>query len=229
MSTPEEPGHFIEFHGPLELNDPAPFRAAQVVPEWLRGMEAQRSGPGNIPVDTLKRCSPFVDAITAGYIIPLRRTVKFIRKPDGGLSYEAADNEVVSGQSPIEYKGAPFESAAIVKFKNSWIIQTPPGYSSLFVPLLNRVDFPFQILAGVVDTDVFYKEVFFPSICLMVPGTQVVLEQGTPLVQVIPFKREAWQSRTAEWDKERRIESEVDFRVDPHKYRQDLRAKKEFR
>lgn len=229
MPTSDDSAQFIDFHGPLDLADPAPFRASQVVPDWLRNMEAVRSGPGGMPVDTLKRCAPFVDAMACGYIIPLRRTATFIRHPDGGLSYESADNEVISGQAPIEYQGSPFESAAIVKFKNSWIIQTPPGYSSLFLPLLNRVDFPFQILAGLVDTDVFYKEVYFPSICLMPPGSRVVLEQGTPIVQVIPFKRDAWQSRTSEWDKHRRIETEVDFRMDPHKYRQDLRAKKEYR
>jgi hypothetical protein len=80
-----------------------------------------------------------------------------------------------------------------------------------------------------VDTDTFYREVDFPAVCVMRPGTQVVLEQGTPLAQAIPIKREGWRAQTGNWDLSRRLESEVDFLVTSNRYKRHHWQKKEFR
>jgi hypothetical protein len=230
MTTPELPEQLIEFLSPPGLEDPVPYRASQAVPEWLKGMQMQYIGRDSDPVGTVKRCTPFVDAITAGYIIPLRRTVKITLSQDGEMQYESiGDNEVVCYQDPAAYRGSPFEKSIVVQFRNSWIIRTPPGYSTLFLPVLNRTDFPFDVLSGLVDTDAFYREVDFPAVCVMRPGTQVVLEQGTPLAQAIPIKREGWRAQTGNWDLSRRLESEVDFLVTSNRYKRHHWQKKEFR
>jgi hypothetical protein len=227
---PDAPENLIEFHGPMEIGDPAPYRAVQVIPEWLKDMEPLRTGLDGVPVDTVKRCMPFVDAIGSGYIIPLRRTVRFKMLSPNQLEYESVgDDEVVTTQKRLEYQGSPLESSVIVKFKNSWVVKTPPGYSTLFLPLLNRMGFPFQILAGMVETDTFYQEVYFPSVCLMAPGTEHVLEKGTPLVQLIPIKREAWRAETRGWDMQRRADAEVNHLATPHHYKQEHWTKKEYR
>ena len=229
-STEKETPNLIEFHGPLDLGDPVPFRAVEAIPDWLKHMETAEPGPGNEPIGTAKRCPPLVDAISCGYIIPLRRTIRFMLRDAETLLYESVgDNEVVSGQERPAYQGAPFEKSIVIKFRNSWIVKTPPGYSTLFLPVLNRVDFPFHVLSGLVDTDVFYRETVFPSVCLMKPGSEVILEKGTPLVQAIPFKREAWQLKIVNWDVERRLESEVDFMVTRQRYKRKHWQKKEYR
>ena len=46
-----------------------------------------------------------------------------------------------------------------------------------------------QILAGVVDTDRYQAPVNFPFVTIAGDGTHA-LEKGTPLVQVIPFRRD---------------------------------------
>ena len=56
-------------------------------------------------------------------------------------------------------KNLPFH-----KILNPWIITTPPGYSTLFVPPLNNSDDRFSIIAGIVDTDTFKNEINFPIV-----------------------------------------------------------------
>ena len=40
----------------------------------------------------------------------------------------------------------------VLKFVNPWVVKTPPGYSALFVPPLNRIETPFTFFSGVVET-----------------------------------------------------------------------------
>ena len=53
-------------------------------------------------------------------------------------------------------KNLPFH-----KILNPWVIETPPGYSCLFLPPLNNADNRFSIIPGIVDTDTFENEINF--------------------------------------------------------------------
>ena len=66
--------------------------------------------------------------------------------------------------------------------------------------VMNRFAAPIVPLCGVVETDCYYHEIHFPSVCLLQPGASATLSKGTPLVQVIPFQREAWGHEIAAWD-----------------------------
>jgi hypothetical protein len=57
------------------------------------------------------------------------------------------------------------------------------------VPPLNRHGGPIEPLAGVVDTDTYASEIHFPFLATAGDGLYTV-ERGTPLVQVIPFRRD---------------------------------------
>ncbi len=74
-------------------------------------------------------------------------------------------------------------------FHKYWTVITPPGWSCLFVPLLNRPNPLFQVFAGVVDTDTYRSLIHFPFVATAPDGVHT-LEKGTPLVQCIPFRRE---------------------------------------
>jgi hypothetical protein len=87
----------------------------------------------------------------------------------------------------------------------SWSIKTPKGYSSIFTHPINRVDLPFYTLGGVVDTDGWGDAGSHPF--LLKKGWEGIIEKGTPIIQVIPFKRENWLSdidntMTKEYDKQ---------------------------
>jgi hypothetical protein len=51
---------------------------------------------------------------------------------------------------------------------------------------------PFTILDGIVDTDSYNAPVNFPFV-LNDWGFEGLIPAGTPMAQVIPFKRESWQ------------------------------------
>ena len=99
------------------------------------------------------------------------------------------DLPIIESHPAEQIVGTPVEGMPIVKPLNPWIIKTPPGYSYLLVQPLNRFDLPFHILSGVVETDTYYREIQFLSICLLKPGATFVLKKGTPIVQIYPIQR----------------------------------------
>lgn len=169
---------------------PVPARAA--VPDWFRRL------PGTDPARlsatdnalTVKRCMPFLDAMTAGWIIPLAATVR-LEISDGGSNVTAGwefDRTMVSNHGTHQVAGHPRLPRPPMKFHNYWTIRTAPGWSVLIVPALNRPNPVVEILSGVVDTDGYTAPINFPFVAIGDDGVHTIA-QGTPLVQVIPFRR----------------------------------------
>lgn len=170
-----------------------PVAAKAYVPEWFRKLPAvdpARVGPNDGGL-TVKRCLPFLDAMTTGWIIPLAATVR-IEVSDMGRKVTAGwdfDREMVSFHGAHQVRGNPMGDRPACKFHNHWTITTPPGWSCLFVDPLNRPNGVFQIAAGIVDTDTYRAPIHFPFFMTAADGLHVI-EKGSPLVQVIPFCRD---------------------------------------
>lgn len=134
---------------------------------------------------------PVFDAITSGYIITLPADV-WVSVKDGQQFFEWSSFGLVQFH-PIEQ--APEHPArnkfAYPKWINYWGIKTPTGYSTLFVNPMHH-DLPFTILPGIVDTDQYTAPVNFPMV-INDPEFEGLIPKGTPIAQVIPFKRESWQ------------------------------------
>ena len=173
------------------IAEPVPARTA--MPTWFRRLP----GLDRDVLDhrcnglTVKRCVPFLDALTTGWIVPLAATVR-LEVSDGGATVHAGwefDRELVSPHGGWQAAGNPWEPRALMKFHNPWAICTPPGWSCLIVSPLNHANDVVQMLSGVVDTDRYRAPVNFPFVTIADDGVHV-LEKGTPLVQVIPFQRD---------------------------------------
>lgn len=173
------------------IADPIPAKAH--MPGWFRRLppiDATQAGTGSAGL-TIKRCMPFLDAMTTGWIIPLAATVR-LEIRDNGCTVDAGwdfDRELVSNHSPYQVAGNPKDPRPPCKFHNYWTIVTPPGWSCLFIPPVNRPHPVFEVLSGVVDCDTYRSHVHFPFFANAADG-KYTIERGTPLVQVIPFKRE---------------------------------------
>ncbi len=173
------------------IAEPMPAKAC--LPEWFRKIPAvdkEHLSATNNGL-TVKRCMPFIDALSAGWIIPLAATVRLELK-DNGKDVTAGwefDEDMIGFHGPQQVAGNPREPRAPCKFHNRWTIRTPPGWSCLFVPPLNRPNPVFEVVAGVVDTDEYRSIIHFPFFATGADGVHV-LEKGTPIVQVIPFRRE---------------------------------------
>jgi hypothetical protein len=176
-----------------------PQLSSKFVPEWYKNMESYTNGEkkpsGNGGTGaTIKRCMPVFDAIVSGYIITSPADVWVSIKEDGSQFFEWSALGLISFH-PIEQ--APEHPArnehAYPKWMNHWSIKTPEGYSTLFVQPFHR-ESVFTIFPGIVDTDKYFAPVNFPMV-INDPNFQGLIPKGTPIAQVIPFKRDEWESK----------------------------------
>jgi Family of unknown function (DUF6065) len=175
------------------IAEPVPAKSQQ--PEWFRKLppvnkEFLNTGDNG---QTVKRCMPILDAMNAGWLLPLAATVR-IEVSDDGKNVTSGwdfDRSMVSNHSAYQLAGHPKQPQPVCKFHNYWTIITPPGWSCLFVPIINREQPHFEVFSGIVDTDTFTTRVNFPFM-MKAPDGLYVIKKGTPIVQVIPFKRDAF-------------------------------------
>ena len=171
-----------------------PVAAGGALPAWFRrlpGVDGEELSATNNGL-TVKRCLPFLDAMSAGWLLPLAATVR-LEIADEGRTVTAGwelDSELVSPHASFQAAGNPYEPRPLLKFHNPWSIRTPDGWSCLIVPPLNRPSTVFEVLSGVVDTDRYVAPVNLPFVALAGDGVHT-LQRGTPLAQVIPFHRDA--------------------------------------
>lgn len=211
-----------------------PVPAKGYIPDWFRRLPAVDESKVS-PTDTgltIKRCMPFLDAMNTGWIIPLPATVR-LKVSNGGQDIDAGwdfDRTLVSFHGAHQVRGNPREPRAACKFHNLWTVVTPPGWSCLFVDPLNRPNGLFEIIAGVVDTDTYRAPVHFPFFPVAPDGLHVI-EKGSPMVQVIPFRRDSAEipaeirAETPEEAAERTAVSR-NTRAAPGWYRTEARAKR---
>lgn len=175
----------------------APKPASKFIPDWYKDLESYISGEkkpdGNGGTSaTAKRCMPIFDVISAGYIIVSPADV-FISQRDGQPYYEWSHFGLIQFHPKAQAPDHPHRNGleAFPKWINHWAIKTPKGYSTLFVQPFHRESI-FSILPGIVDTDKYTAPVNFPF-TLNDTKFEGIIPAGTPIAQVIPFKRESWQ------------------------------------
>lgn len=201
---------FTDTIGVPEEFKPKPATAS--VPEWYKNLESymngakKPTGDGNTSA-TIKRCMPVFDAITGGYILYSYADVfvsqKPLADPETGEPtgktvpwYEWPSYALIQFHPVVQAPNHPgrgdlVDGGSYPKWINPWSIKTPPGYSVLFTQPMHR-ESPFTILDGIVDTDQYNAPVNFPFV-LNDWGFEGLIPAGTPMAQVIPFKRDSWQ------------------------------------
>ncbi|UBF22407.1 hypothetical protein HCTV-15_gp40 [Haloarcula virus HCTV-15] len=197
-SAEDEPDEdrLIEFVTEKELYGaiPEPVPANKVLPEWYRNLNPFTNGTEReqIRSSTVKRCMPFMEALTMGWLLPLAAEVQFSAE-DGYVSYEwQFERDMVSNHSMEQVGGEMFPNHEwpILKFHNHWCAKAPEGYSLLVTNPLNRIEPRWQTFSGVVDADNYFNYINAPF--MWTGGDwEGVANAGTPIVQVIPFKRDA--------------------------------------
>jgi hypothetical protein len=196
----------LTFRCPAALEEllPRPIPAVQGLPHWFKTLPQKAFNPTmGGDVETVKKCPPFIDAMTYGFLIPLAMDLKVeggefswnFEVPKGVFSEYS--HSPIGFHDPSQVAGTPFfeDDRFIIKFNNFWIIEAPPGYSLLFTHPVNRRDLPFTTLTGLVDCDTFNTTPLnFPARWHDMEFNGV-LPKGTPVAQCLPVKRESWISR----------------------------------
>jgi hypothetical protein len=196
----------LTFRCPAELDSllPRPIPAVRGLPEWFKAMphEAYNATMGE-DTQTVKKCPPFIDAMTYGFLLPLATDLTVhdgefswnFQVPEGFVSEYS--HSPIGFHDPSQVVGTPFadDDRFIIKFNTFWNIEAPPGYSLLFTHPVNRTDLPFTTLTGLVDSDTFNQSpVNFPA-RWHDTAFDGVLPKGTAVAQCLPVKRESWSGR----------------------------------
>ena len=145
----------------------SPQPATKFIPEEYKNLPSYEGDDLRKP--TVKKCIPFLDAMTNGYIIPFfQEYLITVDYENQKWSFEASAspywNETTPKihepqQLPKNYQETNLPAG---KFANKWIIKTPPGYSCLFVHPMNTPKTDFEIISGIIDTDIYDEAVLFP-------------------------------------------------------------------
>jgi len=225
----------ITFTNVLGLDFFPPKPAVKEVPEWYRNTPEYVSDEGKkVPNDgssphTIKKCVPVFDAITAGYILYTQVDVQ-ITQQDGFPYYLWSDQNALSFHPIIQAPLHPLKKEApYPKWNNPYAITTPPGYSVLFTQPMHR-ESVFTILDGIVDTDTYKAPVNFPFVLNNIKW-EGLIPAGTPMAQVIPFKRESWEHKIGS-DKERIEQDRITRKLKTlffNSYKRQYWSRKEYR
>ena len=180
---------------------PRPYPAIKNMPQSWKDIPVYANNQKKLntneqPHVTVKRCVPTIDALGAGYYVPLWADI--LVKQDNGvpsLSWNTM-SRVAGVWHPSQVSSFEFKDGySRVAFKNlhGWTIKTPPGWSCMFIHPIAYPNLPFEVIPGIVDTDVFNVDINVPFI--IKEGFEGIIERDTPMFQVVPFKRETWNSK----------------------------------
>lgn len=210
-----------------------PKPATASIPAWYKSTSS-RIGRGKTPdsTPTIKKCIPVFDALTAGYVIVTPIDV-YVKQIDGEPVYQLPPGFDAMVQFHPVMQGSKHPLAngfQFPKWINPWAIKTPKGYSVLIVPPMHNPNKWFQIAEGIVDTDSYTAPINFPFV-LKDASFEGLIPAGTPMAQVIPFKRESWKISTGT-DEDKKESEDVKFLLSSQffdRYKRIFWRRKEFK
>lgn len=192
-------------HNEKTIRDFKPVLAKSVSPEWWKKAKVGMHVKGDI-VQTIRSCPAMDDWLKSGWYVLANRDIEVIMYDGQSLTKETLESgerhgpRIVSPSHPsnqaldsFEYlgKNAPVKDA--FKMRNPWNIKTPPGYSCFYLdPFLFQNEY-FATWQGIIDTDKFNTNqdnsqiIFYPKV-----NHSFIIKKGTPMCQIIPYKRDTW-------------------------------------
>jgi len=154
---------------------------------------------------TAKSCPSFVEILREGYVIP---------SPCDIYLYYNKEIDVWKWQTPTGYGWVDvsihqpsqfqdyYESSNVkyvFKINSLWNVYTPKGYSVRQIPMLYHNNKDFQAAYGVIKSDVFHQintQILFTS-----DKDEIIIEKGTPLCYIVPYKRENYNYKVVPYNK----------------------------
>ena len=200
------------------ISDCLPTPAAKAIPKWYKEIPSFVESDNTTGLQTVKRCVPFLDVFTQGYILYQHADLALFAGDDGELmKLDGQEHKWVNSiETHIseQFPYCPYHdkypySKHTMKFLSPWYIHTPPGWSCLFTSPLNHFEPRFKIIDGVVDTDTWKGAIHFPFVWTGLEKGEQIIKRKTPMCQVIPFKREELEMEISTLTNEEIREKEV--------------------
>lgn len=195
----------------FELFRPVP--ASKMQPDWWKKSKVHTVDKGQVSI-SLRACPAMHDWLSTGYYIATNRDIHCIYREDdtayGGWDTWAlpdGENYENSYVSPSHSKhqlmednfsflkgdGSTETPYDAFKFKVPWAAVTPPGYSCLYLdPFLHQNKY-FRTWQGTMDTDMFNTLTDSTQVIVYpLHDKSFVIPKGTPVLQIVPYRREQW-------------------------------------
>ncbi len=185
-----------------------PVLAKSVLPSWWKKMKVFQAVRGR-RTQTIRACPAMHDWTKSGWYLLANRDIEvlcgsdreslsdenFTTRDPSGKGYSSPTHPSDQFDNAFDYiKDGEFGHVKdAFKCRNPWNIITPKGYSTYYVdPFLFQNEY-FATWQGIIDTDEFNVNqdnsqiIFYPKV-----NHSFTIPAGTPLCQIIPFKREEW-------------------------------------
>jgi hypothetical protein len=188
----------FEFYPLNEFFEPI-VEAKQFIPDWYKKIPPYTTGKLEISNyksnASMKNCMPFLDSLTIGFMITTQMDIQ-VTLVNGGPVVTWLQQP-----DPLMGRGTSVNVFPIPKGSNSqhfaWVLpcafKTPKGYSLFFTHPFNRFDLPFTTLSGIMDAYKGMPGGFVPF--FFEQGFEGIIPKGTPIAQIIPFKKENWVAK----------------------------------
>lgn len=175
----------------LHLSNPIK-KSMSYIPKWFKDIKASTD---ELSSATIKTCPGFIDYFKQGYVVSLWCDVYLnITIQNNKLQYEwnvpDGNKFNVHGQEQfLDHvpKHIAKKTKIILKPDCPWKIITPKGYSVLQLPMYYNYNKDFEVLPGVLHTDVYHT--INQQMCIFREG-EFIIKKGTPLATYVPYKRE---------------------------------------
>lgn len=178
------------------LNEMPPYKnSVETQRPWFKRIH---KGEGS-----LRRCAGINDYFSTGITIPAWTNYKFrpgiegeweTRADNFGFQVENNDISVIqgfpyesTGECPVtSMRSSEFSHAGFPKIVNPWKIETAPGWSVLFLPVLWEPNPNYTVMPAIVHTDFYHTA----NIVLNITSDkEFSIKYGTPLAHLVPFER----------------------------------------
>lgn len=160
-------------------------------PTWFRNIKKTKG--------SIRSCAGTIDFLSAGITLP-SWTNFYFRLDASGMDWEIAADEMsppsgVSIVNAFHYESTgkcpmtsvrEVETSSYPKLVNPWRMETAPGWSILILPVYWEPNPNYDVVPAIVHTDFYHTA----NVVLNIKTDQEFsVKYGTPLVQMIPFKR----------------------------------------
>jgi hypothetical protein len=188
-------------------SDSAPKATIKTIPEWYKSADRFAQNPmtgkpwempdGSGKIPTWKACPAIYDIMGTGYVYRTPCDIEFFEDSAGSIQckvLDARNRDFVGFRPPMAQFKAPMGyHETHFAWWADWAVEVPEGYSVLYTQPFNRFELPFLTTSGIIDNDHVHLPGTMPF--YVVKGFTGVIPAGTPYAQLLPFKREDWESK----------------------------------
>jgi hypothetical protein len=201
---------FLQSYPMLSDVFPKPSPASRNIPQWYKDQPGIIGDNPEVPENgvlklSVKKCQAFFDVMAAGYIIKVPVDI-YIDTTQGKLDVQIPvalqnfRNELITHHSTEQVSHMPIDTDRycneILRIHPTWMVSTEKGYSTLYLQPLHGKPSPLKAVEAIIDTDEFFSDGHLSF--LVEKGFKGLIKQGTPMVQIIPFKRDDWEMEVEE-------------------------------